>query len=267
MIEIFQAVSFHFNLWRDDTHIGGGSYQQLAVAERLSRGEDICWDDWRVQQQPWCYSEAQLQTVLTELFSLFDDLCQAMPEPPEFPQKTFTQLDCKTLLTQIPEPVTTMSKQVNFSERYSALLKQFPKLPGKSRAKVSLEKQVKLVTGFPYPIGYNPNFGGSFTLYCEDFAYPHMHIKFEIKQQVTFWFNLFQDNNEHSWVGGGNYHELAVAERLSKEESVSWEELHVVQKPFCYNEEQLQALLTEIFSLFNDMCKTMPEPPIDWQPN
>ncbi|GIU18526.1 hypothetical protein TUM4261_39460 [Shewanella sp. c952] len=261
MIEMRQWVVFNFDLWRDDTRIGGGSYQQLAVAERLSRGDDICWDDWRVQQQPWCYSEAQLQTVLTELFSLFDDLCQAMPEPPGFPQKSFTQLDCKVLLTQIPEPVSTIAKQVNFSERYSALLKQFPKLPGKSSAKVSLEKQIELVSGFPYPIDYDPNFGGSFTLYREDFEYSHMHIKFEIKQKVTFWFNLFRDNNDHSWVGGGNFHELSAAQRLSSGGSMSWEERNVVQQPYCYNETQLQMVLTELFSLFEDMCQAMPEPP------
>ncbi|GAB1041888.1 hypothetical protein [Shewanella algae] len=81
MMEMLQWVVFNFDLWREDKRIGGGTYQQIAVAERLARGEKIDWDkDWRTQHQPWCYNETQLQTVLTESFALFDDLCKQLPE-------------------------------------------------------------------------------------------------------------------------------------------------------------------------------------------
>jgi hypothetical protein len=81
MMEMLQWVVFNFDLWREDKRIGGGTYQQIAVAERLARGEKIDWDkDWRTQHQPWCYNETQLQTVLTESFALFDDLCKQLPD-------------------------------------------------------------------------------------------------------------------------------------------------------------------------------------------
>ncbi|WP_299003899.1 hypothetical protein [uncultured Shewanella sp.] len=59
--------------------VTGTHYTKSALAERLSRGESISWDDWRVPTQPWTYDEQQFNTVIAEYFALYEDLCQQIP--------------------------------------------------------------------------------------------------------------------------------------------------------------------------------------------
>lgn len=161
------------------------------------------------------------------------------------------------ILSEVSQPVITIAREINFAERYASMLARFPKLPGDFNPKVPTERQQALVAQFPYPIRFYTCEGGYYKLNAKKFAYPHMRLMMEMRQWVTFCFNLWREDKR---IGGGFYQEIAVAERLSRGEEIDWDkDWNVPNFPWCYNEDQLQTVLTESFALFDDLCKQLPK--------
>ncbi|MFB2721378.1 hypothetical protein [Shewanella xiamenensis] len=160
------------------------------------------------------------------------------------------------ILSEVSQPVIAIAREINFAARYASMLARFPKLPGDFNPKVPTERQQALVAQFPYPIRFFKSEGGYYKLNAKKFAYPHMRLMMEMQQWVAFNFDLWREDKR---IGGGSYQQIAVAERLSRGEDVKWDDWKVLNKPWCYNEDQLQTVLTESFSLFDDLCKQLPK--------
>ncbi|MCP3128688.1 hypothetical protein [Shewanella sp. KJ2020] len=161
------------------------------------------------------------------------------------------------ILSEVSQPVITIAREVNFAKRYASMLARFPKLPGDFNPKVPTERQQALVAQFPYPIRFYTSEGGYYMLNAKKFAYPHMRLMMEMRQWVTFRFNLWREDKR---IGGGSYQQIAVAERLARGEEIDWDnDWRTQHQPWCYNEDQLQTVLTESFALFDDLCKQLPK--------
>ncbi|AAN57012.1 hypothetical protein HRJ35_21405 [Shewanella oneidensis MR-1] len=161
------------------------------------------------------------------------------------------------ILNKVSQPVISIAREVNFAARYASMLTRFPKLPGDFNPKVPTERQQELVAQFPYPIRFYTSEGGYYKLNAQKFSYPHMRLMMEMRQWVTFRFNLWREDKR---IGGGSYQQIAVAERLARGEEIDWDkDWNVPNSPWCYNEDQLQTALTESFALFDDLCKQLPK--------
>ncbi|WP_434931034.1 hypothetical protein ACRWQM_01620 [Shewanella sp. HL-SH5] len=72
----FTIASFWGGNWR------GQDMPELAHMVRYLRGETTENYQHSPNNSVWCYNETQLTQVLTELFAIFNDVCQAMPPLP-----------------------------------------------------------------------------------------------------------------------------------------------------------------------------------------
>ncbi|MBB1318072.1 hypothetical protein H5123_10535 [Shewanella sp. SR43-4] len=80
-IIMLQWVSFTIGTYLDD-HWRGAGMPELAHMVRYLRGETTENYQHSPLHYVWCYNETQLTQVLTELFAIFNDVCQAMPPLP-----------------------------------------------------------------------------------------------------------------------------------------------------------------------------------------
>jgi hypothetical protein len=72
----FTIATYSDGNWR------GQDMQLLSHMVRYLRGETTENYQHSPNNSVWCYNETQLTQVLTELFAIFNDVCQAMPPLP-----------------------------------------------------------------------------------------------------------------------------------------------------------------------------------------
>ncbi|WP_299494848.1 hypothetical protein [uncultured Shewanella sp.] len=166
-----------------------------------------------------------------------------------------TEEERQYILDDISPSLIKAAKEVELAQRYQSLLTQFPKREGDFNPRLSSTEQRAIIAQYPHPVRFYKGQGGYYKLNQKKTAFPHISLTMEMRQWVCCSVGLWCDDKR---IGGGGYQHIALAERLSRGESISWKDWSESFQPWTYDEQQFNTVIAEYFSLYEDLCQQIP---------